>query len=121
VFHRSEISARELSVPPPVHLVAAGPLFSEWGRGGPSVPGVIVRGHYWWSGPAVREQFLAGVDIAPPCRPNARTTRLRARFLVLFTSFVFTMVLCQCSTSELLDGDGISVGAAPVMALRRGG
>jgi hypothetical protein len=108
-------------VPPPVNLVTVGPLSSKWGRGGPSVPGVIVRGHYWRSGPAVREQFLAGVDRAPPSRPNARTTCLRARFPVFFTSFVFAMVLCQCSTSKLRDGDRISVGAAPVVALRRGG
>jgi hypothetical protein len=42
-----------------VSLVVAGFLSSEWGRGGPSALGVVVHGHNWRSGPALRDQFLA--------------------------------------------------------------
>jgi hypothetical protein len=44
-------------------------------------------------------ELLAGVDGVPPSHPNARTTRLRARFSVFFTSFMFSMILGQCSAS----------------------
>jgi hypothetical protein len=55
----------EQSVPPPVGLVVARPRSSEWGRGGPSVLGEVVRGHNWRTGPALRNRFLAGAPSPP--------------------------------------------------------
>jgi hypothetical protein len=60
-------------VAPPVGLGVAGPRSSEWGRGGPSVLGEVIRGHNWRSSPALRNRFLAGAPSPPRdyCAPCA--------------------------------------------------